>query len=68
MSLCIRANTILIINLHDGNFLMILMSMLIATSDSWSVGVDINLTFNIVLPAPPAAENYSAGKEIIHGG
>lgn len=51
MSLCIHDNTILIINLHDGNFLMILMSLLIATSDSVSGDVDINLTFNILLPA-----------------
>lgn len=54
MSLCIHANTILIINLHDGSFLVILMSTLIATSDSWSGDVDINLTFNTLLPTPPA--------------
>lgn len=54
MPLCIHANTILIINLHDGNFLMILMSVLIATSDSQSTDVDINLTFNILLPTPAA--------------
>ena len=57
MSLCIHDNTTLIINLHDGNFLMILMSMLIATSDSWSGDVDINLTFNILLPTPLAVWN-----------
>ena len=48
MSLCIHDNTILIVNLHDGNFLMILMSVLIAISDSGSGDVDINLTFNIL--------------------
>ena len=51
MSLCIHDNTILIINLHDGNFLMILMSVLIATSDNVSGDVDINLTFNILYPS-----------------
>lgn len=54
MPLCIHDNTILIINLHDGNFLMILKSMLIATSDGRSGNVDINLTFNILLPTPLA--------------
>lgn len=63
MSLCIHDNTILIINLHDGNFLMILMSLLIATSDSVSGDVDINLTFNILLPALLAGWNYFVRKE-----
>lgn len=31
------------------------------------MGVDINLTFNIVLPAPLAVQISSVGKEIIHG-
>lgn len=54
---CIHANTVLISNLHDGNFIMISMSVLIATFDICSVDVDINLTFNILLLAPPAVWN-----------
>lgn len=53
MSLCIHADTILIINFHAGNFLIILMSVLSATPDSWSGDVDVNLTFNVLTATPP---------------
>lgn len=49
MLLCIYVNIILIINLYDGNFLMILMLMLIVIFESWFGDVDINLIFNILL-------------------
>lgn len=38
------------------------MSKLISTSDSWSVGADINLTFNVLMPKLTAASNYIAEK------
>lgn len=38
------------------------MSKLIATSDSWSVSGDINLTFNVLMPKPTAASNYIGEK------
>lgn len=38
------------------------MSKLIATADSWSVGADINLTFNVLMPKPTAPSNYTREK------
>lgn len=38
------------------------MSKLIATADSWSVGADINLTFNVLMPKPTAALHYAGEK------
>lgn len=38
------------------------MSKLIATSDSWSVWADINLTVKVLMPKPRAASNYIAEK------